>query len=206
MFRRGIFYTGLLNALYCLLLAAGVFFVSDIYSLLNHGPGVIFLKSPLDDFLPVVKVFVVPYVSLDVCVYATLLVFLFTRTGYFQSAALCMIFIFLISYMFYFFLQSYIDRPVISGSDIFSRMILEVYRSDSPYNDFPSLHTSISTILAIHWYRLDRRIGIPASIWAALIVLSTVLIKQHYIADLAGGLALAFLAGFLSRKIFKGNN
>ena len=30
-----------------------------------------------------------------------------------------------------------------------------------------------------------------AAIWTALIVASTVLVKQHYLADLAGGLALA---------------
>ena len=55
----------------------------------------------------------------------------------------------------------------------------------------------MSTIIAIHWWRLDRRIGIPAAIWTALIVVSTVLIKQHYLADVAGGLVLAGVTSWI---------
>ena len=102
-----------------------------------------------------------------------------------------MIVVWFISYAFYFFLQSYVARPAIMGTDPFSGMIRTIYASDQPYNDFPSLHTSLSTVIAIHWWRFDRRIGILAAIWTALIVASTVLVKQHYLADVAGGLVLA---------------
>jgi len=57
-------------------------------------------------------------------------------------------------------------------------MIRTIYASDQPYNDFPSLHTSLSTIIALHWWRFDRRIGVPAAIWTALIVASTVLVNS----------------------------
>jgi membrane-associated phospholipid phosphatase len=66
-------------------------------------------------------------------------------------------------------------------------MIRDVYTSDNAYNDFPSLHTSLLTILAIHWWRVDKRIGIPVTLWVALIVAATVFIKQHYVADLSAG-------------------
>jgi membrane-associated phospholipid phosphatase len=36
-----------------------------------------------------------------------------------------------------------------------------------------------------------------AAIWTALIVASTVLVKQHYIADVAGGLALAVVTSLV---------
>jgi membrane-associated phospholipid phosphatase len=71
-------------------------------------------------------------------------------------------------------------------------MIRDVYAGDNPFNCFPSLHTSVSTILAVHWLRVNRPLGIAVSIWTVLIVASTVLIKQHYIADLIFGLVLAF--------------
>ena len=108
-----------------------------------------------------------------------------------------MVVVWFISYAFYFFLQSYIARPQITGTDPLSALIRSIYASDRPYNDFPSLHTSLSTIIAIHWWRLDRRIGIPAAIWTALIVASTVLVKQHYVADVAGGLVLAGVTSLL---------
>jgi membrane-associated phospholipid phosphatase len=51
---------------------------------------------------------------------------------------------------------------------------------------------STSTIIAIHWWRFSRRFTWPLIIWAALIAMSTVMIRQHYVADIAGGLVLAF--------------
>jgi membrane-associated phospholipid phosphatase len=174
-----------------LLLIPAILATNLIYESLNHGPNRIFLETPLDRALPVVPIFAIPYVSLIPYIGVSLIVFLFCRVRVYRSAALTMIIVWFISYAFYFFLQSYIARPAITGTDPFSGIIRTIYASDRPYNDFPSLHTSLSTIIAIHWWRFDRRIGIPAAIWTALIVASTVLVKQHYLADLAGGLALA---------------
>ena len=197
IFRQGIFYTGWKNAILSLLLAVGVYLTSQIYALLNHGPAVLNLHTALDSALPVVPVFVIPYVSLQPYIYATLILFLIFRTKYFQSTCLAMLMVWFISYGFYFFLQSEVIRPVLTGTDIFSKMVMKVYAVDNPFNDFPSLHTSISTILAIHWFHFDRRVGYVAIFWTTLIVLSTILIKQHYVADLVAGLLLAFGAATL---------
>jgi membrane-associated phospholipid phosphatase len=174
-----------------LLLIPAILATNLIYEALNHGPNRIFLEMPLDRALPVVPVFAIPYLSLIPFIGLSLIVFLFFRIRVYRSAALTMIVVWFISYACYFFLQSYVARPAITGTDLFSGMIRTIYVSDHPYNDFPSLHTSLSTALAIHWWRFDRRIGLLEVIWTALIVASTVLVKQHYIADVAGGLALA---------------
>jgi membrane-associated phospholipid phosphatase len=196
-FGKGIFGTGRLNAVICVALGLAVYFTNLIYDALNHGPAVLNLRTPLDAALPVVRPFVIPYVSLNPLVYFTLIVFMLFRTKILQSACLAMITAWFVSYLFYFFLQTEVIRPVLVGTDLFTRMIQNVYAGDNPFNDFPSLHTSISTILALHWFRFDRRAGIVASIWTALIVASTVLIKQHYVADVIGGLLLAFGASSL---------
>src|SRR4029077_13146483 len=132
------------------------------------------LETPLDRALPVVPVFAIPYVSLIPYIGLILIAFLFFSVRLYRSAAITMIIVWFISYAFYFFLQSYIARPQITGTDPFSGIIRSIYASDRPYNDFPSLHTSLSTIVAIHWWRVDRRIGAAAAIWTALIVASTV--------------------------------
>ncbi len=197
VFGRGIFFTGWKNAIFNILLAVGVYFTSQIYTRLNHGPAVINLYTVLDQAIPVVPIFVIPYISLQPYIYATLVLFLLLRTRYFQSACLAMITVWFISYAVYYWLQSEVIRPVLSGTDIFSRLVMKVYSVDNPYNDFPSLHTSLSTILAIHWVKINRPAGIVLSIWTALIVASTLLIKQHYIPDVIFGLALAFGASWL---------
>ncbi len=190
--KQGVFGTGWINGAICILLAISVYFTSKIYAMLNHGPNVIFMKTPIDDLIPVIPPFVIPYVSLEPLIYTSLVLFLLFRTRIFQSAALSMIAAWLISYAFYVFLQSLVIRPQLTGTDPFTQMILQVYASDNPYNDFPSLHTSLSTIMAMHWWRVDKRIGVPVAIWVALIVGATVFIKQHYIADVIAGLIIAY--------------
>ena len=202
-FERGVFGTGWGNAAASVGLAAAVYLANEIYDLLNHGPAVLHLQTALDRALPLVPIFVVPYVSLNPFVYASLILFLLFRTRIFQSAALSMLGAWFVSYLFYFFLQSEVIRPVITAPGLFNDMLRQVYAGDHPFNDFPSLHTSISTILAIHWTRLDRRIGLAVSVWVALIVASTIFVKQHYVADLLFGLLIAFSVSTLFGRLFR---
>jgi membrane-associated phospholipid phosphatase len=207
LFSKGIFGTGWADAVICVVLAIALFLINQIYTLLNHGPAVLHLASPLDDIIPLVPIFAVPYVSLEPLAYLSLVIFLLTNTHLFRSACLAFISALLVSYLFYIFLQSEMIRPALTGSDIFTQMIRQVYATDNPYNCFPSLHTSLSTILAIHWLRAERRIGILFAVWTALIVASTVFVKQHYVADIASGLLLAFsVSGLTMRLLLKKPN
>jgi membrane-associated phospholipid phosphatase len=199
--RLGIFGDGWRSALVTLGLGVAAIVVSLFYDALNHGPYVLFLRTPLDDLIPVVGPFAIPYVSLRPFIYLSALLFLLFRARIYRSAAVSMIVVLLVSYAIYAFLQTFIDRPVLAGDDLFSRMIRDVYASDQPYNDFPSLHASLSTIFAIHWLRVDRRIGLAIAIWAALIVVSTVFVKQHYIADLLAGVVLAYVVSRISLRL-----
>jgi membrane-associated phospholipid phosphatase len=199
-FGQGLFYSSRKHAIASLLLAAAVILTSQVYGLLNHGPAVLHLRTAIDVALPLAPVFVIPYISLQPLLVAALLYLLFCRTRLFQSACLAMLAAWLTSYTFYYFLQSEVVRPVLSGTDVFSRLVMLVYARDNPFNDFPSLHTSLSTILALHCSRLNRQLGIAAALWAALVVASTLLIKQHYIADVLFGLVLASGCAWLSSK------
>ena len=190
--RDGVFFIGWKGVAFCVLLGVANYVTSLGYDYLNHGPYRLFLRSPLDDALPVVPLFVVPYVSLKPFLYGSLVIFLLFRARIFQSAVLSMIATFLVSYLFFAFLQSYVDRPVLTGNDGLTRMIRDVYAGDHPFNDFPSLHVSLSTIMAIHWWRFSRTLRWPVAICAGLIAVSTVMVKQHYLVDIPGGLILAF--------------
>jgi membrane-associated phospholipid phosphatase len=200
--RRGVFGERWSVALATLVLLAAWYGMSLLYTPLNHGPNRIFLRTPLDQTIPVVPVFVIPYVSLTPYIAATMALLLLLRARLFRSAAAAMIIAWLVSYAFYFFLQSYVARPELTGTDPLTALIRTVYAGDQPYNDFPSLHTSLSTIVAVHWWRVDRRAGLVAGAWTLLIVASTVLIHQHYLADLAGGLILAAIACLVGLRLF----
>jgi membrane-associated phospholipid phosphatase len=51
------------------------------------------------------------------------------------------------------------------------------------------------------WLRLHRRAGIVVALWCSLIIASTVLIHQHYLADVAGGIVVGWLAVAISSRI-----
>lgn len=173
-------------------LALGVVAVvaSTWYDALNHGPAVWSSHTPIDDVIPLVPALVVPYVTLRPMLYLSALAFLLFRASLFRSAAVAMTVIFLVSYAFYVVAQTFMLRPDVAGTDTLSAMLRDVYAGDQPYNDFPSLHASLSTMIALHWLRLDRRIGTPIALWAALVAVSTVFVKQHYLPDIVAGVLL----------------
>jgi membrane-associated phospholipid phosphatase len=69
-----------------------------------------------------------------------------------------------------------------------------LYSSDPPYNCFPSLHVAHSFVSALTCYRVNRRVGIAAALGAALVGVSTLYTKQHYVADVIAGIFLACMA------------
>jgi membrane-associated phospholipid phosphatase len=82
-----------------------------------------------------------------------------------------------------------------------------LYSADPPYNCFPSIHVAHSFVSAFTCRIVHRRIGILATVGAALVALSTLFIKQHYILDVVAGIALAgtaygvFLRTYAREKI-----
>jgi membrane-associated phospholipid phosphatase len=76
---------------------------------------------------------------------------------------------------------------------------------DTPFNCFPSMHAGMSTICFYTWYRYakakpSRWTKIMAGlslVFAIGIILSTLFLKQHYIADLIAGIVLAWVVGRL---------
>lgn len=165
-----------------------------IYPVLNHGPDKIFLRTPLDRAIPLVPVMVIPYLSLIPLLIAAAVVFALTDLRRFQAFALAVTLALLASYLVYALAQSYVIRPSPTGQGWLTAAVRHVYALDKPYNDFPSLHTALSAIIAVSWLRIHRRTGVIVTAWCALIIASTVLIHQHYLADIAGGLAVAWLA------------
>jgi membrane-associated phospholipid phosphatase len=165
-----------------------------IYPVLNHGPDKIFLQTPLDRAIPLVPVMVIPYLSLIPLLIAAAVVFALTDLRRFQAFALAVTLALLASYLVYALAQSYVIRPSPTGQGWLTAAVRHVYALDKPYNDFPSLHTALSAIIAVSWLRIHRRTGVIVTAWCALIIASTVLIHQHYLADIAGGLAVAWLA------------
>ena len=77
------------------------------------------------------------------------------------------------------------------------------YGSDPSFNCFPSLHAAVSVICFYAWYRyacvkpnrITRAIAIGMLVVTVGVVLSTLFVKQHYVADEIAGIILAWGIG-----------
>lgn len=66
---------------------------------------------------------------------------------------------------------------------------------------FPSLHAGISAAVAIDAWRTSRRWGLAFTGVAALIWLSTIYLRYHWLPDLLAGLLLVVVADAISRRL-----
>ena len=71
------------------------------------------------------------------------------------------------------------------------RFLAFVQRFDARSNSFPSMHTSVATLTALHLY---PAVGGWAFTFPALIGLSCLFTKQHYVIDVPAGAALGWVA------------
>ena len=86
-------------------------------------------------------------------------------------------------------------RPVVEGTGSLATWGMTLLHwADPPSNCFPSLHVSISYLAAFAVGEEDRRLGRRALVVATVIGLSTMIVKQHWLADVVSGAALGALA------------
>ena len=101
----------------------------------------------------------------------------------------------------YWYRQELLAHPI--TGNFWATTIYGVYSSDTSFNCFPSLHASVSVIIFYTWYRfyklkpniIRKIIAIITFIIAGGVILATLFVKQHYIADEIAGIVLAYVVG-----------
>jgi membrane-associated phospholipid phosphatase len=82
-------------------------------------------------------------------------------------------------------------RAYAEGPGWSKRFLRFVQKFDAPTNCFPSMHVSVATLTALH---AKAHLGPSAFAFPALIAISCVFSKQHYLIDLPFGAALGWIA------------
>lgn len=98
-------------------------------------------------------------------------------------------------------------RPAFVPDGFTGQLLHWIYQVDTGWNAFPSLHVGHSTLVALICWKYRRSLFPLAAAGAVLIAASTVLIKQHYLVDIPGGVLLAclcFAATQIKRERFAG--
>lgn len=151
------------------------------------------IHTALDDKIPFLEIFIVPYLLWFGFMAVTAFYFFFTDKYDFYRMA-----VFTITGMTIFLVISTIYpngqmlRPTVFTRDnIFVDLVKQLYKTDTPTNIFPSIHVynSLGVYLAVknsdrlkHNYLIQN----TTFILAVLIILSTMFLKQHSVIDVIG--------------------
>ncbi|MBN2056169.1 phosphatase PAP2 family protein [bacterium] len=168
---------------------AGSYFIAQRISLAlpQHT-----LTSYLDAALP----FIPPFIYLYLQVYLIALLPLVIVDSYQALRRDCLAYVTNLTGTFVVFMiyPTTIIRPVpvVTGFNEFAVALL--YRADLPVCCFPSLHVSMAVLASLIVTREHRRLGLACHIATIAVALSTLFLKQHYVADVLGGYAMALVA------------
>jgi membrane-associated phospholipid phosphatase len=93
------------------------------------------------------------------------------------------------------FVAAQYPRPTLPAvsDDLSLAFIAHLHRLDPPGNVFPSLHVAQTSLLAFTLYRDRPKLGAAAIVAGALLALSTLTTKQHFVVDVLAGYFLAFV-------------
>ncbi len=97
-------------------------------------------------------------------------------------------------------------RPTrVVGSGFVAWGLRFLYEADPPYNCFPSLHVAHSFVSSLTCYRVHRGLGVAGTLFAALVGISTLFTKQHYVLDVVAGGVLAGVAYLVFLRKWSGD-
>ena len=162
----------------------------------------------IDDYIPFCEFFVIPYYMWFAYVSAAVLFLLFKDKDEYYRAC-----IFLFTGMTIFLAIStlwpnghHLRLAQMPRDNIFTRLVQNLWRTDTPTNLWPSIHVynSLGAHFAItHTRRLAGKKGIlfGSFLLSGSIILSTVLIKQHSMFDVLTAFALAAIMYVLVYRV-----
>ncbi len=165
----------------------------------NNEKVAVIIKLWLDDLLPIVPVLVVPYLLFLPFLFGTIVYFIFFSDRY-RAVTISLAFCQLTACLCFIFYQTKIIRPEIITGGVFPDLLRTIYANDAPYNCLPSTHVALSIVCGWFWIGQFPRIKWAMVIFVMLICVSTVLLKQHYLPDVATGLILALVSILVGQK------
>ncbi len=157
------------------------------------------IHTALDDAIPFLPVFVLPYVAWYAYITLPLIYFCFRDKAMFFRLCRVLLPGMCIGNLLFLVAPTAIDfRPEAEGNGIFLALCRLIYANDNPVNVCPSLHCFEAAAIHLsvfHGSAYGTRKGLrwASGILVVLICLSTMFIKQHSVVDVVYGILLAVL-------------
>ena len=161
---------------------------------LEHGGNFHIIHTAIDDMIPVVEVFIIPYalwlpyLCISMIAIAVRSRSISRKTSYMLMAGMTLFIIISLVYPNMLELRAAIpDRE-----NIFMDLIIYLHTIDTPTDVLPSLHVFDALVAAgLHMAFKDKKLLLVLSdILVVLIILSTMFIKQHSIIDVISAVVM----------------
>lgn len=179
-----------------------------IYLLTNRLPvGAVATNvlTHLDSYIPVLPIFIVPYLLFYPFVFGGLLyLFIHNRESYLQTILSYSLGL-AVAYLTYVAFPTTVPRLPVNGPDVFSAMLRFIYSIDQPYNCLPSIHVLGTILVMAGIWQAERNRYWWVQLMGISIILSTMFTRQHGILDVLGGLVVGFVVFSLSGKVVATN-
>ena len=163
------------------------------------------IHSRLDELIPFNEFFFIPYCFWYLLIVISLGYFALYDIPNFRNLQIYIIITQVVAMTVYILYPSYQDlRPTEFVRDnFFTHLAALIYRADTPTGVCPSLHVAYSLGIGSCWLK-EKQAG---KLWKAFVVfsvitisLSTAVVKQHSVLDIAAALPLGLLAEILVFK------
>jgi len=151
----------------------------------------------LDGVLPLVPFFIVFYMLGYLFVFSPCFT-LKNKVDFYWGTAIFFL-ILSISFLIFKHFPVVMDKTIATSNDGFSQLTQFQQKADTKFNNFPSLHVSLNLFAFLIFTHNTKKLFWAVLPLPILIIASTLLVKQHLIIDVVGGVILALLA----YKLFK---
>ncbi len=163
----------------------------------------------LDDIIPFLEVFVIPYVFWYLLVAGSLIYFALYNVDGFKKLMKYIIITQIVAMTVYIIFPNCQNlRPEVFPRDnIFTKCIGLLYTVDTSTNVCPSLHVGYSLGILSVWLRektASKKVKVFVTVCVILICMSVTFIKQHSFVDVIAAIPMCLLAEFIVfRKEYK---
>jgi membrane-associated phospholipid phosphatase len=175
-----------------------------IYKILNNNPReAVILSTDIDDKIPFLPIFVIPYIIWYAFILGYLVYFWYKDTRVYLKTLTLIVIGELVCFVIYFFFQTTVPRPTLVEDGILIELVGMIYSHDQPYNAFPSIHVLTTFAIILGNINISNKHIIHSTfvpVMGSLIIISTLFVKQHYILDM---FASMFLTSFIYGIVFE---
>lgn len=166
-----------------------------LYEYLNENQQeAVNISTAFDSIIPFTPVFILPYMIWYLYMFGYLIYFWWKSPALYWKTIIAITIGELVCFIIYFFFQTTVPRPQITGDTILLQLVSVIYNTDEPFNCFPSIHvltTMIIMLASTHTKGTGKFQSYITQMTGILIILSTLFVKQHVIYDVVASVVLS---------------